>query len=235
MEEYVIQLSERLELIASFVTKGYTVADIGTDHAHVPIYLIQNNITSKAFAMDINKGPIEIAKQNINNYGLSDKIEVRLSNGLKELKRGEAESVIIAGMGGRLIIKILDEGAGICSDIKELILSPHSESDLVREYLCKNGFTIRKEKMILDDDKYYTVINAVHGTMQYEKLEFLRFGELPLINKDNVLKQYLISEKEKYESILEKISDNDGTSIHSRKEDIHNYLEIISVALTYYI
>ncbi len=105
-----MQLSERLRAVAALVTSGGTVADIGTDHAYIPIYLIQTGAVSRAIAMDVNQGPLARAREHIAQYGLEASIETRLSDGLAALRPGEADSIVIAGMGGALMVRILDEG-----------------------------------------------------------------------------------------------------------------------------
>ena len=102
-----MELSKRLYAVAGLVTEGASVADIGTDHGYVPIYLVINNIASKVIAMDINRGPLERARMHIIGHGLKGKIETRLSDGLKEIEPFEVEGMIAAGMGGGLVIKIL--------------------------------------------------------------------------------------------------------------------------------
>ena len=101
-----IQISKRLKYVADFITPGLVLADIGTDHGFIPIYMVLDGKTPKAYAMDINEGPLERAKEHILEKKLEDKIETRLSDGLNKLSGGEAQSVLIAGMGGALIIKI---------------------------------------------------------------------------------------------------------------------------------
>ena len=108
-----MQLSRRLTLIASMVDKTDSVADVGTDHGYVPIYLVENNIVSKAIAMDINQGPLTRADENIKRKGLDNRITTRLSDGVRELKPGETDAIVVAGMGGQLIIKILEEGRNV--------------------------------------------------------------------------------------------------------------------------
>ena len=156
-----MKLSKRLQTIADFVKKGAVVADIGTDHAHIPIYLIKNNIISRAYACDINAGPLEKAKENINYYGVKN-IELRLSNGLEKLKTDEADTFIIAGMGGELIIDILDRGQGFFDKKNTFILSPHTKIEEVRNYLLRKGLKILKEDMCIDEGKFYTVMEAVY-------------------------------------------------------------------------
>ena len=168
-----MQLSLRLTAVAQFVTKGNRLADIGTDHGYVPIYLVKCGIIPSAIAMDINKGPLERAKEHIEEYGLTDKVKTRLSDGLKKLGEGEADTVLIAGMGGNLIVKILEEGREVLKSVKELVLSPHSEIDLVRQYLVENYYEIIHENMVFDGGKYYTIIKAVKTDTKtvYSKVE----------------------------------------------------------------
>ena len=121
-------ISERLKAVAGMVTKGKKVADIGTDHGYVPIYLVENSICSKVYAMDINEGPLKIADKNIAIHGLSDKIETIQSNGMEKLKDNMVDGAIISGMGGDLIVDILSRGKNI-KGINELVLSPHRRVD----------------------------------------------------------------------------------------------------------
>lgn len=195
-------LSERLKTVAKMVTKGNIVADIGTDHGYVPIYLIENNICERAYAMDINEGPIDIARNNIEIRGLGEKIKTIKSDGMDKLEDFMAQSVIIAGMGGDLIVNILTRGENI-HGIEELILSPHRRVDLVREYLIVHNWEIIDEKMLVDGGKYYTVLRAktTQKTTEYSEVE-KKYGKILLGKKDKVLKQFLEKEYTKFEHIL---------------------------------
>lgn len=217
-----MKLSKRLQTIADFVKKGAVVADIGTDHAHIPIYLIKNNIISKAYACDINAGPLEKAKENINYYGVKN-IELRLSNGLEKLKTDEADTVIIAGMGGELIIDILDRGQGFFDKKNTFILSPHTKIEEVRNYLLRKGLKIMKEDMCIDEGKFYTVMEAVYmgKTFSYTKGELL-FGKYLIDNKNPVLFEYLKKEKQKYLNIILADGIND-----TRRRELKDRLDII--------
>lgn len=155
-----MKLSERLELVLSFVEPGESAADVGTDHGHVPVELVRRAIVKKAVAMDVRKGPLSRATENIALAGLADKIETRLSDGVAKLQPGEADSVVIAGMGGELIIKILENGRHMWDSVKQWVLSPQSEIFKVRRWLFENGFVIRKEDMVLEDGKFYTVMDV---------------------------------------------------------------------------
>lgn len=217
-----MKLSKRLQTIADFVKKGAVVADIGTDHAHIPIYLIKNNIISKAYACDINKGPLEKAKENINYYGVKN-IELRLSNGLEKLKTDEADTVIIAGMGGELIIDILEKGRRFFESKRKFILSPHTKIDEVRKFLLSNGFEITKEDMCIDEGKFYTVMEGryTENKLMYSEAELL-YGKYLIENKHPVLLEFLKKEEEKYISILSNIGLNED-----RKKELRHRLDII--------
>lgn len=217
-----MKLSKRLQTIADFVKKGAVVADIGTDHAHIPIYLIKNNIISKAYACDINKGPLEKAKENINYYGVKN-IELRLSNGLEKLKTDEADTLIIAGMGGELITDILEKGRRFFESKRKFILSPHTKIDEVRKFLLSNGFEITKEDMCIDEGKFYTVMEVKYteNKEMYSEAELL-YGKYLIENKHPVLLEFLKKEEEKYISILSNIGLNED-----RKKELRHRLDII--------
>lgn len=223
-------LSKRLQNVADMVTKGYIVADIGTDHGYVPIYLIKNGIVPKAYAMDINEGPLKIADKNIRLEGLQDKITTVLSDGMNEMTSGMAESVVIAGMGGDLITDILNRGKNI-KGIKELVLSPHKRVDIVRKYLLDNNWKITDENMVIDNNKYYTILKAVPEREESEYDEAgLMYGRLLLLTKNPVLKQYLEKENKMYEEVLKKVENSKNETINS----VMNNLKINRKGLEYY-
>ena len=140
------------------VTSARCLADVGTDHGYIPIYLVEEGIVSSAIAMDINKGPLQRASENIERHGLSGRIGTRLSDGLKALAPGEADCVVIAGMGGGLVKKILTEGREALESVRELILQPQSELEEVRRFLWEQGYVTEAEEMVLEDGKYYPMM-----------------------------------------------------------------------------
>lgn len=228
-----VNLSKRLKCIADFVDKGAVVADVGTDHGHIPIYLILNEIADYAIAMDINEGPLGKADENIRQYGVEEHIKLKLSDGLEKLEENEADTVIIAGMGGRLIVDILERGRNVLKSVSNLILSPHTEIENVRHYLMDNGYEIINEKMVFDEGKYYTVIKAIHGTMCYDKEEYFLYGKLLLENKDEVLRDYLLKQRIKYNLILKKLN-GDSEMISARKKVLNHELKVLESALKYW-
>lgn len=218
-----MKLSKRLQTIVDFVKKDAVVADIGTDHAHIPIYLIENNIIDKAYACDINKGPLEKAKENIANFGVSKNIVLRLSNGLDKMSNKEVDTIIIAGMGGELIIDILNRGKVFFDKKNTFILSPHTKTDEVRDYLIRKGFKIIKEDMCIDEGKFYTVMEVryTENTVMYSEAELL-YGKYLIENKHPVLLRFLKKEEEKYINILSNTGLNED-----RKKELRHRLDII--------
>ena len=240
-----MKISARLQCVASFVTPSHRLADIGTDHGYVPIYLVSEGIIPSALAMDINVGPLERAKEHIIMEGLEDKIKVRLSNGLDKLKDCEADSVLIAGMGGALIIDILERGREVVKSVKELILSPHSEIDEVRKYLVKNDYVITKEEMIYDSSKYYVIMKCIRREViireesseasvflndKYEEYEYL-YGKRLIESKSAVLTEYLKKEKLNFGKIIDNIKYQDKKELKERVLELCNANIIIDKVL----
>ena len=158
-----MELSKRLQAVADLVSEGLVVADVGTDHGYIPIYLIETKKSPKAFAMDVNKGPLLRAKEHIAEHGLETRIETRLSDGVRALQKGECDCVVVAGMGGALTIKIMEEGKDIFRNLIEFVLQPQSELQKVRAYLCENAYFIAEENMVLEDGKFYPMFRVIKG------------------------------------------------------------------------
>ena len=223
-----MKLSDRLQAVASFVTPGLRVADIGTDHGYIPIYLTEQGIIPYAIAMDINKGPILRAQENIKENSLEKFIETRLSNGFDKLEPGEADCAVIAGMGGELITNILNNGRNVVDGLKELVLSPHSEVWLVRKYLHNNDFKIIDEKMIIDEGKFYTIIKVVKGKDEIYSEEDYMYGKILIEKKDEVLMKYIFKEYNKVEKIFENISKNGTDNAKSRIAELEKEKKMLT-------
>lgn len=160
----IINISERLKCVAGLVNKGARVADIGTDHAYLPIYFVQNGISNKVYACDVRKEPLRRAKLHIDEYGLSDKITTQLCDGLKGINKGDVDTVTICGMGGKLMKNILKAGIDKLGDNTQLVLSAQSELRDFRKYLLETGIDIKSEHMLLEDGKYYFIFDCVYNT-----------------------------------------------------------------------
>ena len=154
----MVSLSKRLNAVASLVESGSSVADVGTDHGYIPVYLVENKISPFVVAMDINEKPLASCKSLVKNEGFEDVILTRLSNGLEKLNRGECDTVIIAGMGAELIVDILSN----CDFVNELhlILQPMTSAPELRTYLSEHGFAVKQEQAVQDGDHIYTVMQA---------------------------------------------------------------------------
>lgn len=198
-----VKLSKRLETIASVCQPSKVLADVGCDHAYLSLYLVKSGIVEKSIAMDLREGPLSKARENIKSYGLEERIQTRLSDGLEKLEKDEADMVLISGMGGILICDILSRGKDKISRVNQLILQPQSDQTLVRKYLHDNGFVIDDEKMCIDDGKYYTCIHAVKGESQTYKHDFeYEYGKILIDRKDKYLTDFLEIRIKKNEEIL---------------------------------
>ena len=238
-----IELSKRLQAVADLVSPGMRLADIGTDHAYIPIYLMENEKIPQAIAMDINKGPLERAEKHIKVHGLEDQIQTRLSDGMTKLQAGEADSAVIAGMGGALMIKILEEGRETALQLQELVLQPQSELEKFRMYLVENGYRVLAENMVYEDGKYYPMMKVrppVADTAG-EDTEVkcwdtvqLKYGKLLLEKQHPVLREYLEREIRIYQSILEGLKAKDSDRIRQRKEELEQELVEAEKGMKYY-
>lgn len=229
-----ILLSKRMQMVADLVTRGGVLADIGCDHGFVSIYLIEKGICPKVIAMDVNEGPLLRAREHIEERGLTEYIDIRLSDGMEKLGMQEADSILIAGMGGRLVIKILSDYMDKAKALKEVILQPQSELHLVRRFLSEQGFHIVKEDMTEENGKYYPAIKAVwkegKTVMLQEKEEW--FGPCLLKDKNAVLLEYLQREKTKFVQILNEIENSGKSEDSTKKETVKDRLLLIDSALT---
>ena len=238
----MVKISNRLTTAAALVTQGYTLADVGTDHGYIPIYLLQQEKIPSAIAMDINEGPLERAKEHIALYGLQAYIQTRLSDGVVALKPGEVEAVLIAGMGGGLIMHILKDGEKVCQSAKELILQPQSEIERVREFVREEGYTILAEDMVYEDGKFYPMMKVQYQgenenaqkASEVLKLSDL-YGGLLLQNRHPVLKTFLEKEKLIYTGIKENLAKQPvSEKIRMRHAEVEDILHYNELALQFY-
>lgn len=231
-----VQLSERLQAVVELVTKGRSVADVGCDHAYISIYMIEQGIAGHVIAMDVNRGPLQRAKENIQKYGMQDKIETRLSDGIMELKKKEVHTVLIAGMGGPLMQQILLGNPSVLEDVDELILQPQSEIADVRRFLEQISFQIEKENMVLEDGKYYVMMRArrsSHVVPMQKEIQY-RYGKDLIERKHPVLHQYLQKECRQLEQIQMKLRQQDSEKGKQKIKELQEDITYCKEALSYY-
>lgn len=255
-----VVLSERLRAVAAMVTAGNRVCDVGCDHGFVSIFLAQQGISPGVLAMDVRSGPLGAAREHIAERGLEHIIETRLSDGLHNYNVGEADTLICAGMGGRLMMRILSDDRDKTDSFRELILQPQSEVEQFRAWLRSRGYRITDENMIEEDGKFYPMMRVATGTETecvdlYEYAEDLReslnnnkrydidglklckltdrYGPLLLLRKNSTLLSYLKREERIFGEILDNLKVQ-GLSDEKRKnryEEVHVLLEECRKAL----
>ena len=228
----MVKISNRLMTAASLVSEGMILADVGTDHGYVPIYLMEQKRIPSAIAMDINEGPLERAREHITLYGMDTYIKTRLSDGVAAMKPGEADAILIAGMGGGLVIKILTEGREILSSVSELILQPQSEVERVRHFLYEEGYHIVAEDIVYEDGKFYPMMRVLHGAEAGDYPEiYFQYGKDLLLNNHAVLADYLKKEEQTLFSIKKQLTDeNKEERIRLRIEEIDKKLSLVEEA-----
>ncbi len=239
-----IKMSDRLMMSVRMAGRSETVADVGCDHAHTCIWLLQNGMADRCIGMDVRKGPLEKAEENLKLYGCSDRVELRLGYGLDELKPGEAQTVIIAGMGGEMIRDILErdrEAGGITFGNNDpeavFVLQPQSHYECVRGWLYGNGYRIVDEAMCCERDKFYPCIKAVRaeeGSSEEMTPEKLMFGPVLLERKDPVLREFLDIEYRKKKYLLERIGRSRAPEALEKRELVEGEFGAIGRALKEY-
>ena len=230
-----------MKAVASMVTPGSVLADVGTDHGYVPIALVQRKRIPRAIAMDVNKGPLQRACEHIATCELQDYIETRLSDGVEKLEAGEADTILIAGMGGELVIRILSEGNEVCRNAKELVLQPQSELEKVRKYLRENKYKIVDEDMVIEDGKYYPMMRVipVEEDAFWDAIpeEAIRacymYGPLLLKNGNPSLRKFLVKQHKQLTTILKQLEKQpESEAIVLRKKQVLDEISLNESAYT---
>ena len=196
----MIELSKRMQSVADMIQPCDAVGDIGCDHAFVSIYLVEQRRAKRVIASDVRRGPIAIAKRNIEAMNLSDQIEIRMGDGLDTIVPGEVNAVVLAGMGGMLMIDILERGEEVVTRCDQLVLQPQSDIEKVRRYLAEKGYHLADEQMLIDAGKYYNLLDVrVHEMVQKDEYDCSKladdwcymYGGSLLRKKDPVLRSWL--------------------------------------------
>ncbi len=216
-----IKLDARLSAVASLVRRNSRVADIGTDHGYLTAYLIENGICPSGIAADINKGPLENAIKTVVDANIADKVELILSDGLKNISENSCDDIVLAGMGGNLIADILSACPWICDEGLRIIAQPMSHGEVLREFYVKNGFEILEEKTAADGKRLYCVIAASYTGVRTEyDPSYIYLGKLTE-NKDEITRKYIMK-------ILTALEKKYTALLKAGKEDEEGLGEIIA-------
>lgn len=240
-----------MKAVADMVEPCQCVADIGCDHAFVSIYLASQHIAAHVIASDVRPGPIEIAKRNVEEWKLSHAIDIRLNDGLGSLKPGEADTIIIAGMGGLLMIDILSKNKEVADACRYLILQPQSDIEKVRRYVIACGYAIVDEDMLIDMGKYYNLLKVevpkphtpadslisakdiskyINNRPEYNDIEY-RYGRILLENKNETLKKYLSYTYNVNKKIMAGIENSQSASATTRLAALKEEQKMIENAM----
>ena len=214
-----MKLTNRLLKIASLVDKNNRLADIGTDHGYIPVYLLNKGKIDFAILADINKGPLENARSEVRRNKLENKVDLRLGSGIEVLKKGEVDEVIIAGMGGILIGELLEANKEVAHSVEKLILQPMQAQEELRSYLLNNGYEIIDECLEKEDFRLYEIIVAKYtgNNTSVEDEIYYEVGKKLIENKDELLVEFIENKIKKYNNIIEKLGDKELDAVVAKR------------------
>lgn len=219
------KLSQRLETVASFVPTGAVVADIGSDHAYLPCYLVHQGVASRAIAGEVVKGPYESAERQVRTEGLTNKITVRLADGLAAVQPSDyVDTVTIAGMGGPLIVSILEKHPESLQTVTRLILQPNIHAKVIREWALRNGWALTDEVILEEDGKIYEVLVLQRGPMTLTEQEIL-FGKFLPMRKSDVFVKKWQREYDNWKRVYAAIENAEATEENvQKKQELTTYM-----------
>ncbi|MDS9471044.1 tRNA (adenine(22)-N(1))-methyltransferase TrmK [Sporosarcina pasteurii] len=228
----MIQLSERLQVVASYVEQDAILADIGSDHAYLPTYLVQKGVIKKAVAGEVVKGPYESALKNVQREDVSDAVTVRLANGLFAIQEQDGvDTVSIAGMGGPLIAKILDEGNSHLTSVKRIITQPNIHAKAIREWAVNNDWVIIDERILKEDGKIYEVVVLEKGKASYSEADLL-LGPILSIEKNHVFNEKWLHEIDQWNHIVHSLGEAKNNPIAEEKRgQLNKQIQLVEEVL----
>ena len=218
-----IKLTPRLLCVAQMVSPCEIVADIGTDHAYIPMYLVQNGVAKKAVASDVVDGPVAIARANVAEYGLDGYVTVAKAYGLKSAEG--ADIAVIAGMGGKLICDILAEDIEIARNIGTLVLQPMTCQYELRKFLHENGFAITAERLAKEEDKIYNVMTVSVGDQSFDDDFYYHIGKHLFESGDHLLAEYIHKKSEVLKKRIKGMKKSQNPDITAERESLEKLCE----------
>jgi tRNA (adenine22-N1)-methyltransferase len=231
------KLSNRLEAVANYIPHGFTIADIGSDHAYLPCNVVKKGRVNFAIAGEVVEGPYQSARKNVQAEGLTEKISVRMGSGLDVIHPGEVDCVTIAGMGGALITSILESGKDKLVDVKRLVLQPNISAISIREWFLQNGWELKNEDILEEDGKIYEILVAEKGDPLQPYGDQLESGLLlgPFLQKRKgiAFERKWTLEMQNWERILHQLNHaaNSGDEISQKKQELMRKIKLMEEAL----
>ena len=215
-----MNIGSRLEAIGSLVPQGSILADIGTDHAYLPVWLLQQGKIERAIAGDIAEGPCLAAQNTVSMYGMKDKVEVRLGSGLQVLRSGEVNVIAIAGMGASTMIDILTADIALAEEAETLILQPMAGAPSLRTWLCQHGWQLEDEKLVSEGKHLYEIIVAVRGTSEAYTRAQLEIGPILIAKGHPLLQQQFTKVLTGYHRLLQNMAKSEQATASSKYADL---------------
>ena len=228
------RLPERLSRASEWIPEGSRLCDVGCDHAYLPIRLCLEGKIPSAIAMDLRSGPLDAARRNVREAGLDERIALRLSDGLQNYQAGESDTLVIAGMGGRLIARILEDAREKLSSFADLILGPQSEAPQLRRTLQELSCGIVQEMLVTDEGKRYLILHAQPNRNTDLTEEEMLFGPCLLRNRDPLLQEELLQKTTQICALIEKLEHETGPRAKERLGELEKEEQHLHAALQYY-
>lgn len=210
----MIILDTRLKAVFELLKTGNVLADIGSDHAYLPIAMLETGKIDRAIITDVNDKPLEKSRMNIISNHLFDKCEFRLGSGLEIIRPGEADLISICGMGGDLIAEIIKKSPNVLFQVQRIVLQPMTNQGLLRKKVIDMGFQILEEKMVRDGHLFYQMFSMCKGQERFYETETdYEFPRLLIKEKNPVMKEYLEFQLGVQQRILQQLTNHQKTDL----------------------
>ena len=225
-----MKLTDRLLKIASLVDNGKRIADIGTDHGYIPVYLLNQNKIQYAILGDVNKGPLENARKEVTRNKLQDKVDLRLGSGIEVLKENEVDEIIIAGMGGMLINNLLKANEKVAHTTEKLILQPMQAPEELRMFLYQNGYKILDEHLVREEHRLYEIIVCKYEELEPQEIDpiYYEIGLKLIQNNDPLLNDFIENKIRINQNVLKKLEGKEGQGIEDKRAALNKKIDALN-------
>ena len=225
-----MKLTDRLLKIASLVDNGKRIADIGTDHGYIPVYLLNQNKIQYAILGDVNKGPLENARKEVTRNKLQDKVDLRLGSGIEVLKENEVDEIIIAGMGGMLINNLLKANEKVAHTTEKLILQPMQAPEELRMFLYQNGYKILDEHLVREEHRLYEIIVCKYEGLEPQEIDpiYYEIGLKLIENNDPLLNDFIENKIRINQNVIKKLERKEGQGIEDKRAALNKKIDALN-------